>query len=202
MKFRRWSGLLTLLGAAIPLSATANTHLNFSLGAVLGKGSGEPVYIEVLYRSAQCSSSHPLQVTIYNSSEEDITSVKFLAYAHDEDYSRAECAEAFDLSDRVIGSGESYSLCLNTLDERELVFHGLKFTNQMIDDALPATPLEFSRKYGHEFTKAQVDIAKMYLEHRDATASINPKQNFGCRKVPSGIPWRGKVESFSTFSGF
>lgn len=194
-----------IIFAAVPNTSSAEDSGFFSgIKRMFDKDPKEFVTIEVKKYTLYCAPSRPLYVSIANDSNESITDVEFLAYAHDERFSRAECAEHFALADRVIESKETYSACFPTLDNLGIHYKGKRVSDDMLDQNSRLSPLEFAQQFGFNSSNNHLRsfIFDQLREHERLTKSLDPKQDYGCRNVSADINWFGKVHNFSVFSGF
>jgi hypothetical protein len=194
--------LVLALASHTELLASENSGFFSGLKSLIENDPEEALDIFVESNSTQCSDDYPLYITLTNNSSKDITNLQFLAYAHDENYSRAECAETFDLKDRVLKAKQSYSSCWSTLETRGYHLDGKQIPYQMLIDMMTKTDSEVSQKYGWEAVQKRRVPIRDVQEYSRLTVGIELKQTFGCYNVPPGMPWFGKLIDLNVFSGF
>ncbi|WP_143096252.1 hypothetical protein [Tranquillimonas alkanivorans] len=159
--------------------------------------------ITATFGHIECSSEYPILVSIKNRSDVNFTNIRFLAYAHDDSFSRAECAESHDLKDRVVKAGETYRTCLSTLETRGVKFQGERVSNEALADAFELSVTQYANKYGMDAElELRPELRRMEREHWEEARSVDPRQPLGCWAAPENIPWYGKVINLEVFSGF
>ena len=191
-----------LLSFAVLLPITSRADLAELIDNVLGTEPIDRIEISVSFDSERCSAEYPLLVSIENGSRMDMTNLRFLAYAHDPEFSRAECAEHYDLGDRIVRTGTTYTACWATLDSQGISFAGRRISDAMLDDHLRLDPIEWYNEYGSDAVDIPAYLARAGLKHQRLTQSVDPRQSLGCRNVPHTAQWRGKILHASEFSGF
>lgn len=202
---RTESKMLAGTARALLIASCANAMLMPIAAVAWPWDSPDPeqgMEFRVTHDAAVCTDDYPLLVEIINGSSEDVTDVQFLAYAHDQQYSRAECAEFYDLQDLVIGAGKSYKACWSTLGSKGIVYQGEKASAEMIDDAINLLYGSFMYKYGSDAMAVQNQVLDRELKLMDVARDLNPRQGAGCREVPSNVHWFGRLVSLKIFSGF
>lgn len=163
-------------------------------------GIGGEIEVQVEKDYSACNASAPLLVKIENNTGDPITQIEFIAYVQEENRSRAECAEGFDLRDILVRSGESYVGCFSTLQEKGIIYNGRRLSDKEMDDAIDMSSIEYADTYGGDmYNDSRGGVGRYGINHLKATTTVSPKQSLGCRGIDNQSEWRGKVTNYRVF---